>query len=542
LSQVNVCLSCQHGISLECLLPHLAGVVVESAGLAGSLCLQARARADHGVCPRCGQRSGRVHSTYGRRLADTAIGGQPVVIRLRVRRFFCGNPGCAAVTFAEQVSGLTCPRARRTPPLARMLTAVALALAGRAGARLAAALGLAASRSGLLRLVMALPVPEPGTVKILGCDDFAFRRGRDYGTVLIDMETGRPVDLLGDREADTLEKWLLAHPGTEVICRDRAGAYADGARKGAPDAAQVADRWHLYHNLAQHVAKEVARHRGCLDEPAPPPPAPALASLHAAAAAAAAARTAASPRAARARQRYQQVQQLRAQGHGLPAITAATGLPASTAWRYWHAASLEDLLATAAGRRPAALDPYADYLTRRWAQGARNARALHQEITARGYTGSYRRVRDYLHPLRALTPAPPPRPAPPKTREITTCLLRHPGTLTSQDKLTLQQVTARCPHLAALAGHITAFAEMLTGRHGDRLDAWITAAAASDLPSLHSFTAGLKRDHDAVRNGLTLPWSSGPVEGHVTRIKLLKRQAYGHASFALLRRRVLLPT
>lgn len=172
LSQVSGCLSCvscERGISFEVLLPHLAAVIVEKAELAGGrLCLRARARADHAACTRCGHSYGRVHSTYGRRLADAAIGGRQVRILLAVRRFFCGNPECPAVTFAEQVEGLTSRRSRRTPPLKEALTAVALALAGRAGARLAALLNLTAGRSSMLRLVMTLPDPDTGTVTVLG--------------------------------------------------------------------------------------------------------------------------------------------------------------------------------------------------------------------------------------------------------------------------------------------------------------------------------------------------------------------------------------
>ena len=545
LSQVNGYLSCQHEVSLERLLPHLAGVIVDAAGLAGGLlCPRARGRADCGVCPRCGQSSGRVHSRYERRLADAPIGGHRVVIRLAVRRFFCANPDCAATTFAEQVDGLTSRRARRTPPLTRALTGIALALAGRAGVRLAALFGLVAGRSSLLRLIMALPDPAPGPVKALGVDDFAFRRGRDYGTVLVDAATGEPVDLLPDREADTLAEWLRAHPGTEVVCRDRAGAYADGARQGAPGAIQVADRWHLYHNLAGHVEKTVARHRDCLKEPEPEPAPPAggqpAPDLLRAAADAAARRAEASALARRTRERYELVQALKAQGLGIKAIKRQTGLAKETVRRFYRAGSAGELLAKARDGRPSLLDDYKPYLHQRWNEGCTNVRQLHAEIRIRGFRGGYGTVRDYVQPFRELGTAPPAAPAPPKTREVTSWLLRDPDSLADDEKAKLNQVKDRCPHLDALAGHVTEFAKILTGRHGDRLDGWIAAVEADDQPDLHSFARGLKHDYDAVVNGLTLPWNSGVVEGTVNKIKMIKRQMFGRAGLPLLRKRVLL--
>jgi len=543
LSQVNGCLSCQHEISLERLLPHLAGVVVEDAALTGGrLCIWARARAGSGVCLRCGVSSQRVHSSYERRLADAAIGGQRPVIRLAVRRFFCGNPDCPNKTFAEQIQGLTSRRARRTPPLAQMLTAIALALAGRAGARLAALLGFSASRSSLLRLIMALPGPGPGTVAVLGVDDFAFRRGRDYGTVLVNVDTGQPVDLLRDREADTLAEWLKAHPGTEVICRDRAGAYADGARQGAPAAIQVADRWHLWHNLAEHVEKTVAAHHRCVRD-------------HYAALEHAAAQQAPDPgqlagqatathaenraRVVRARQRYDQVQALKAEGKNVTTVMRELRLAPGTARRYYRAASVDEVVAGTLTGWPSKLDDHKPFLHQRWNSGCTNIGQLHREITARGYRGSYGTVYAYLRPFKGLA-APPAVPAPPKVRHITSWILHDPATLDESEQASLDDVRAHCPHLDALATHVTEFAKILTGRRGEQLDAWIAQANAGDQPDLRSFITGLKRDYQAVLNGLTLPYSSGKVEGNVNRIKMLKRQMYGRAGFDLLRKRVLL--
>ena len=543
LSPSGCCLSCGSACGLELLLPHLAGVVVERVDqLPGLVCIWVRARGAGGTCPRCGVVSSRVHSRYQRRLADGAAGGQRVVIRLRARRFFCDAPDYPACTFAEQVDGLTTAYARRTPLLRGMPEAIALALAGRAGARLAGGFGLPAGRSTMLRLVRALPDPGAGGVAVLGVDDFALRRGHVYGSVLVNMGTHRPVDLLPDREAGTFAAWLRDHPGTQVICRDRAGAYADGARAGAPAAIQVADRWHLWHNLAERVEKAVARHRSCLIEPEPEPPAGPVPEpdLQQVATEAAAARMEESALVQRTRRRYQQVQALLAQGKGVKPIMRELGLAKETVRRFARAASAEDLLAKTGGRRPSLLDDFKPYLHQRWNAGATNVLQLHAEIKAAGYQGSYAIVRAYLQPFRALGAAPPPVPAPPKARHVASWILRDPATLDDDEQVRLKDVRARCPHLDALAGHVTEFAKILTGLHGDRLDSWIAAVEADDQPDLHSFTTGLKQDQIAVLNGLTLPYSSGAVEGNVNRIKMIKRQMYGRASFDLLRKRVIL--
>jgi transposase len=525
------------------LLPHLAGLTVENVSQTGAeVRIRARPSTPIAVCPGCGRSSARVHGRYRRNLADLTAGGHQVVILLTVRLFVCQQPDCPVRRFAEQITGLTGRYARRSQALRGVLEQIGLALAGRAAARLCRQLSLDVSRSSILRLIRALPDPAAVTVTVLGVDDFALRRGRVYGTVLIDMDTHRPVDLLPDRQAATLAAWLANHPEIEVVCRDRAGAYADAVHAGAPNAIEVADRWHLWRNLGDHVEKTVARHHACLAADPAEPAADDTGIMHLQQAARdhAIAHAEAGRLAPRVRQRFEQIKQLQAQGLGIKAIARRLGLARGTVRRFTRADVVDELLTKAHTGRPSLLDEFKPYLHQRWSEGCTNATILFAEIRHRGYRGTANTLRNYLRPLRGVDQTSTARPALPKVRQITGWLLTHPDRLACADRQQLEQLLARCPHLAATAAHVATFAQMMTGRHGERLDDWITTVEADDLPHLRSFTNGLKRDHAAVLNGLTLAHSSGAVEGAVNRIKMLKRQMYGRANFDLLRKRVLL--
>ncbi|MEU9992896.1 ISL3 family transposase [Streptomyces sp. NPDC048045] len=499
--------------------------------------VDAECTANGAACPACEVWSSRVHGSYLRFPADVPSAGRSVVLRLRVRRFACGNSGCARRTFVEQIPGLTRRDGQRTERLRSTLASVGLALAGRAGARLSSVLGGSVSRSTVLRLVDALPEREVPAPRVVGVDEYATRKGRHYGTVLVDVETRRPVDLLPDRESSSLAAWLADRPGVEVVCRDRAPFFAEGATAGAPQAVQVADRWHLWHNLSEAAERRVAQHRRCLRALVPTAPEPGPDSE-----AVPAADTSGSPWprghrfADRIRAWHAAVHTLLTAGHSRRSVQRQLGMTYRTVKQFADAAMPEELFSGQWQNRPSVLDDYKSYLDDRWTEGCTNAWKLWEEIVPLGCKCSYQRVRAYLHDKR--TSPQPVTARPPSPRTVAGWILRRPDTLTKTEQLQLKAIRAHCSELDVLTGHVRSFATMLTERQGELLPNWLDAVRQDDLPSLHTLAAGI--DRDAVIAGLTLPWSSGVVEGHVNRIKMLKRQMFGRAGFTLLRKRVLM--
>jgi hypothetical protein len=384
---------------------------------------------------------------------------------------------------------------------------------------------------------MATPDPAATAPRAPGAGDFALRRGQHYGTLLIDCETGAPLDLLAGRAARPLADWLAAHPGVEVICRDRSGSYADGARTGAPEAVQVADRFHLWQNLAKAVERCVAAHRSCLAEPVPGPaaagePAPSADPADAGRA------EPAGKYAGRVRQHHALVHGLLAEGRSLREIARHLGWGLHTVQRYARAATWQELAdGRWQGPRPSKLDAFKPYLDQHAGEGHGSITRLFREIRALGYDGSYHVVCAYLDHRHARAPLPP---APPTVRDVTGWLTRHPDSLTEDEQPRLNAILDHCPELQTASGQVRTFAAMLTGLTGQDLPQWISDARDAGLPGISSFASGLEQDLDAVTNGLTMPWSSGPVEGRVNHIKMIKRQMFGRAGLPLLRKRILL--
>ncbi|MDX3635823.1 ISL3 family transposase [Streptomyces europaeiscabiei] len=506
----------------DVLFPNSVGMVLDRlTEVGGVVVAEAHSAVPELRCPDCATASHRVHSRYGRRLAEYPVGGRRVVVKLEVRRFFCDAPDCGPRTFVEQVEGLTTRYARAGPGVKTLWRSVALTAGGRPGTRLCRSLAVPTGRARLLGQLHA-PDDPAHSPRVLGVDDFAFRRSRTYGTILLDVETSTPIDLLADRTSETLAAWLTAHPGAEIVCRDRDSGYSRAIKAAAPDATEVADRWHLLQNLSAAIERTCHQHRACLhkyaldDVDAPPsatapptallPLAPPLDSIPA------------TPLMQRVTERHAEIHRLREATWTISAIARRFGLDRKTVRRYLTT-DLDVLIASARDRRPRQLDPYRPYIQQRFTDGCTNAAQLYREIHEHGYRGNHQAVRLYIRSMRGGTAAAePPRPIP-TPRKITSWIMRPRDGLSREEQDRLDEVRIACPDIATACDLARVFTGLVRDRRGHLLTTWVREAETTGPGPVRGFAGFLRQDWDAVLAGMTLDYSSGVVEGHVNRLR-----------------------
>jgi transposase len=542
------------------LLPHPASLSLEKVRQTKHAWeLNAAADSESATCPDCGVLSTARHSSYLRRLRDLPVQGHKVQLQVRVGRWRCRNANCARKIFCQRINDVAHKQARETKRFGDIIHLLAHALGGRPGERLSTQLGLPVSDDTLLRRVKRWAKFHSGRkpIQVLGVDDWAWRKGYgSYGTILVDLKRRKVVDLLSECSAVSFEQWLRQHAGVKIISRDRQGLLAEGGRRGAPAAEQVADRFHLIQNLKQAVQEELAHTRRQLMIPAKellrqngPEKVRVVAESK--------------PRKARStlsrkqvwQQRRQQkvelfqmVKSLRAQGLKVNDIIRQTGISHGRVykWLRLEACPLQNKMAP----RPGMAEDFREQLWRLWQQGRHGGMNLFAEIRKSGYIGSYGSLMRFLEPWREQrgTASRSSRPAEPihpgamrhiSPRAAVVLMSKPKPQLNAKQSEIVEFLKRRCPGFATMRHLVLSFRSIVCGGKASSLKRWAEKAEAAGLGAIRRFVRQLKRDWAAAENAVKQVWSNGPVEGHINRLKTLKRQMYGRAKFELLRARTL---
>jgi len=503
-----------------------------------------------GCCPVCQTPSTKVHSFYQRTLTDLPICGKAVSLQVHLRKFFCRNDQCDRKIFSQTALDHFVPFARRLVRAQKPLQAIALQTGARPAARLCELIGQPVSHSTLLRLSHKIPVQNQPTPIRLGVDDFAFRKGRRYGTILIDLDRHQPIDVLPDREGKSLEDWLRDHPGIELVTRDRSSVYANAVTNACPNAVQVADRWHLLANLSEVVERFLDMQRAAINQsvlaklvkedcqptqPLTEDQLPAsltwendLSQLMS---------TAKVDCTSKRYMTFQKVKQLQAEGHGMRVIARHLGIARNTVRRYWQ----QDTFVAKTVMKRSNLHLYEGYFRRRWLEGQTNVKELLAEIKSFGYNGSYTILTTFLsaYPrLEAEPTLPPVRKANNfSSRRISRLLNQSEVDWSADEKSFLTHLLTEHESIREVHELSKQFRQLMKEKSALGLAKWCDDA--EKVAGYVGFVRGLRQDYAAVEQAFASEWSNGQTEGQVNRLKMIKRQGYGRASFDLLRRRVL---
>lgn len=508
----------------------LPGLIIDRRVIVdGIVRLSGRLATSQAACPDCGTISTSCHSRYDRTLCDLPVSGAQVELRLSVRRFRCCHMPCRRRTFSEPLAATFAPRyGRRIGRCEALLRAVAVALGGRPGARMMARLAAPWSRDTMLRVLrrgepMAEAPPPP---RVIGIDDFAWRRGHSYGSIVVDLERRQVIDLLPDRQRDTVVAWLRSNPQVEIICRDRGPGYGAAATEAAPQARQVADRWHLFENASAAflaaVRSEMPGLRRALAPTGPIDPATLT-------------------RAERIQWDGAEVREvlnrriedLAAQGMPIKAVARITGVSRQTIRKVLRGQRHDTFRC-----RQSSLDAWSLTLEAEWAAGCRVGAELWRRLKASGFAGSLRVVTEWATRRRRDEKLGHAGGASLSARTIARSMTTERETGSAQTALINAVIERAVPSLIAAREVLERFHAMMRSKDETRLDPWIAAAARTKLAA---FAAGVDADRDAVAAAISTPWSSGQVEGTICRLKSIKRQMYGRAKLDLLKARIMMP-
>ena len=465
-----------------------------------------------------------MHSRYERRLLDLPSHGRAVQMRVTVRRFRCAEPGCRRRIFAERLGDAVAGRSARRTSRLELIVHLGIALGGRPAAALAGRLMLPVSRDTLLRVVRGHVLQDRPPVHVIGIDDWAWKRGQRYGSIICDLERRRIVDLLPDREPVTIEGWLARHPEVRVISRDRGGGYGQAATRAAPQAVQIADRWHLMENASAALLEAVRRSMR-----------PVRAALGS---------TVIDSALLTHAERLQHEGYLRREeAYGVIRALAQAGTPIKEIVRRTGRSRklVREIVRGGGGDvfrcRSNTLEPYLPWLDAEWAAGCRNGAELWRRLQASGFRGSLRVVAEWATRRRRADSVGSERlrKPPSAARVLSRLLLSERDRLTKDEAITLARIERGVPALVAARDLVDRFHRMVRDRDPAVLSALIGDLVASILAS---FGKGIAADRAAVTAALVEPWSNGQTEGQITKLKLVKRQMYGRAKLDLLRARL----
>jgi len=474
----------------------------------GKVLLKAASSSRSAVCPYCQTLSQKRHSVYVRKPQALPCSDTPIQLDLSVQRYFCQNPACIRKTFAERIPDTAPFYARRTTHLEALLKCIAFEMSAEAASRVCERLNVQVDPDSVLRLIRKTNIFRDEYVRVLGVDDWAIRKGQNYGTILVDLEKHRPIELLLGRTQNTLSAWLQRHPEIEIISRDRSFEYKAGIETGAPQAMQVVDRWHLLHNLREKLQEIIP---GQLKTESGKKETPSY----------------------QQRKKYfELVNYLHTRGYSQRSIVRVLGISRGTVRRYLEEADVPNWQPRT--RPPSQLDVYEDYLGRRWEADCQDISMLWKELQQRGYTGQRKSVARYLQRFREQTPFR-------STRQLVWLFMKDISELQEEERRHLNALFVENPKLQEIYQLTQTFRKMLSYQAPEMLDDWLVQMENCGVKKLQKFAWGLRQDYEAVKAALTYDWSNGQVEGQVNRLKTIKRQMYGRANFDLLRQRVLGP-